>query len=68
MADPRQMPPTWRELVDAVGGRAALAELCSVSEVTIWRWSQKETTPTRLVRESVNKIAASHGVQPVFEE
>lgn len=61
-------PEVWQALYDAIGGRAGLARICDVSESTVWRWSRGETSPSRLVRVTVNGLCDSHGVPQVFTE
>lgn len=61
-------PDNWQALYDALGGRAELAKLCEVSESTVWRWSRGETTPSKLVRATINTLCDSHGVPHVFVE
>lgn len=57
----------WKPLLEAVGGRAALARKLAVSESTVYRWSTERVDVPGPVRIAVNAIAKEHGLDPLFE-
>lgn len=61
-------PSDWQALYDALGGRDKLAERCDVSESTVWRWSRRVATPSKLVRDAINEMCDQHEVPRLFVE
>lgn len=59
---PTTLPSPWRELADALGGVAALADACKVRPSTVWRWAAGVTTPGGVVQDHVRALARQHKV------
>lgn len=58
----------WKPILEAVGGRAALARRLEVSESTVYRWSTEKIDVPGVARIALNAIAKEHGIDPPFEE
>lgn len=58
----------WKPILEAVGGRAALARRLGVSESTVYRWSTEKIDVPPVARIALNGIAREQGLDPLFEE
>jgi hypothetical protein len=57
------LPPKWLALAEAVGGVAALAAACKVSEMSVRRWGAGAKPQSQLVRDRIAALARRYKVR-----
>lgn len=62
----RDAPEAWARLLEAAGGRAALARALEVSETTIYRWRRSEEPLPAVARIAINATCDRYGVSRIF--